>query len=34
VSLRHAPTGVDGNLFAIIEDPEGNPIGLITPFKN
>ena len=26
------PTGVDGYRFAIIQDPEGNPIGLITPF--
>jgi hypothetical protein len=28
------PTSVDGYLFAIIEDPEDNPIGLITPFNN
>ena len=28
------PTPVDGYHFAIIEDPEGNPIGLITPFEN
>lgn len=28
------PTSVDGYHFAIIEDPEGNPIGLITPFNN
>jgi uncharacterized protein len=28
------PTSVDGHHFAIIQDPEGNPIGLITPFNN
>jgi hypothetical protein len=28
------PTEVDGYHFAIVTDPEGNPIGLITPFKN
>ena len=28
------PTAVDGYHFAIIEDPEGNPIGLITPFND
>jgi predicted enzyme related to lactoylglutathione lyase len=28
------PTSVDGYDFAIIQDPEGNPIGLITPFNN
>lgn len=26
------PTGIDGYRFAMIEDPEGNPIGLIQPF--
>jgi predicted enzyme related to lactoylglutathione lyase len=29
-----APTCVDGYHFAIILDPEDNPIGLITPFNN
>ncbi len=28
------PTDVDGYHFAMIQDPEGNPIGLITPFDN
>ncbi len=28
------PTDVDGYHFAMIKDPEGNPIGLITPFRN
>lgn len=26
------PTGVDGYRFAMIRDPEGNPVGLIEPF--
>jgi hypothetical protein len=33
-SLELPPAAVDGYHFAIIKDPEGNPIGLITPFKN
>lgn len=28
------PTSVDGYDFAIIEDPEGNPVGLIAPFNH
>jgi predicted enzyme related to lactoylglutathione lyase len=28
------PISVDGYHFAIIQDPEGNPVGLITPFNN
>jgi predicted enzyme related to lactoylglutathione lyase len=28
------PTDVDGYHSAMIQDPEGNPIGLITPFDN
>ncbi|HEV2864307.1 MAG TPA: VOC family protein [Pyrinomonadaceae bacterium] len=28
------PTSVDGYRFAIIHDPEGNPIGLLEPFTN
>ena len=28
-----APTSVDGYHFAMIQDPEGNPIGLIEPFS-
>lgn len=28
------PTPVDGYRFAMIRDPEGNPIGLIEPFKD
>jgi predicted enzyme related to lactoylglutathione lyase len=31
--LQMAPTSVDGYHFAIILDPECNPIGLITPFN-
>jgi hypothetical protein len=26
------PASVDGYRFAMIEDPEGNPVGLIEPF--
>ncbi len=29
-----APTSGDAYHFAIIHDPEDNPIGLITPFNN
>jgi hypothetical protein len=32
--IQLAPISVDGYHFAISQDPEDNPIGLITPFNN
>ncbi|MEY4482878.1 MAG: hypothetical protein RL693_330, partial [Verrucomicrobiota bacterium] len=32
--LHMEVTSVDGYTFAMVEDPEGNPIGLIKPFDS
>jgi predicted enzyme related to lactoylglutathione lyase len=32
--LHMEVTNVDGYTFAMVEDPEGNPIGLIKPFDS
>ena len=32
--LHMRPTAVDGYRFAMIRDPEGNPVGLVEPFRS